>query len=82
MPPAANPAEYVAMVSHEALRSLDCGGASWSSEHDVSLRIAISRELFPWWCADGEVGSRGPVFGGALGSCVIHPCALRHRKCL
>jgi len=44
-----NPAEYVAMIRHEALQEFEVpsGGFLSLAEHDVTLRTAISERISP-----------------------------------
>src|ERR1700726_4007168 len=82
-----NPAEYVAMVRHEALkeREVSGGGFLGLAEHDVTFADGDFRKNFSGGgVADREVGARGPVLLAALGVVLDHPSRADagKRKCL
>src|SRR5438876_12207656 len=71
-----NPAEYVAMVRHEALEELkvSAGGFLGLAEHDVTFADGDLRKNFSGGgVADREVGARGPVLLAAPGVVLDHP---------
>src|ERR1700730_5527642 len=82
-----NPAEYVAMVCHEALEEFEIAGGYFLRfpEHDLTFADCDLREnLSRSGVADGEVGPRGPVLLAALGIVLDHPTRAHsgNRKCL
>ena len=82
-----NPAEYVAMVRHEALEKLEVSGGGFlgPAEHDVTFADCNFRKNFPGGgVADREVGARVPVLLAALGVVLDHPSRAHagNRKCL
>src|SRR2546430_5014843 len=82
-----NPAEYVAMVGHEALEELEIAGGCFLrlAENGVTFADCNLRENFSrGGVADGEVGARGPVLLAALGIVLNHPSRAHsgNRKCL
>src|ERR1700761_2185136 len=82
-----NPAEYVAMVVHEALEELEIAGGCFLRfpEHDVTFADCNLRENFSrGGVADREVGARGPVLLAAFGIVLDYPSRAHsgNRKCL
>src|SRR5258708_12445192 len=78
-----NPAEYVAMVSHEALEELEIAAGCFLRfpEHDVTFADCDLRENFSrGGVADGEGGARGPVLLAALGIVLDHPSRAHSRN--
>src|SRR5258708_40248898 len=71
-----NPAEYVAMISHEALDELEIAGGCFLRlpEHDVTFAGCDLREYFSRGGVPVvEVGARGPALLAALDSVRVHP---------
>src|SRR5437868_10212661 len=82
-----NPAEYVAMVRHEALEELEvsCGGFLGLAEYDVTFADCDFRKNFSrGGVRDREVGARGPVLLAALDVVLDHPSRAHpgNRECL
>src|SRR5260221_13198408 len=71
-----NPAEYVAMVRHEALEELEVSGGSFLglAEHDVTFADwDFGKNFSGGGVRDREVGARRPVLQAGLGVVCDHP---------
>ena len=82
-----NPAQYVAMVRHEAIDEPEVSGGGFLglAEHNVTFADCDFRKNFSGGgVADREVGARGPVLLAALGVVLDHPSRAHtgNRKCL
>src|SRR5579864_887849 len=78
-----NPAEYIVVVCHEALKELEVlvGGFLGFAEHDITFTDCdLSKSFSGGGVRDREVGSRGPVLLAALDIVLDHPSRTHARN--